>query len=215
MEIKIENLPNNREGDTGLMRVRRWFSNPVLLEWDESIPWSDAQRQTSYEEFVKLMRRLAVRVVPMGAVLFATGFWLIGRISGGGGPMPYSWQLKLAGPWLIFWLLPYVALRLGFVKPAFGTCVHIRIQVLGIQLVQADGTFKQITWPSFDAFEVGRWNGFDVLELRFRGSWLSRRFGRNSLTVEFCPARVSASSIREVLQDRGLFEEPLNETWLR
>lgn len=190
----------------------RWFSNPVLLEWDESIPWCDAERQRSYEELLQLMRRVAVRDVPLGAVLFATGFWLIGRIPGGCGPMPYRWQLTFAGPWLLFWLLPYVALRLGFAKPTRGTCVHVRFHLRGIHFVGASGTVEQILWSRFDAFDVGRWNGFDVLKLRFRGSWMSRRFGPKSVTaVEFCAAQVSTSSIREVLQDHGLDEESLGE----
>lgn len=191
--------------------VMRWFSNPVLLEWDESIPWSDAERQRDYEALLQRMRRVAIRGVPLGAALFAIGFWLIGRIPGGGGPIFYRWQLKFGGPWLLFWLLPYVALRLGIAKPTCGTCVHIRIHLRGIQRVEAGGIHRQIDWARFDAFDVGRWNGFDVLSLRLRGSWLSRRFGRDIVTVEFGSAHVCASSIRGVLQDRGLCEEPLGE----
>jgi hypothetical protein len=186
----------------------RWFSNPVLLEWDESIPWCDAERQRSYEALLQLMRRVAIRGVPLGTALFAIGFWLIGRIPGGGGPISYRWQLEFAGPWLLFWLLPYVALRLGFAKPTRGTCVHVRFHLRGIQFVKAGGTV-QIDWSRFDAFDVRRWNDFDVLKLRLRGSWLSRRFGRDSVAVEFGAAQVCTSSIREVLQDRGLSEEPL------
>lgn len=189
----------------------RWFSNPVLLEWDESIPWCDAERQRGYEALLKLVRRIAVRDVPAGAVIFATGFWLIGRIQGGGGPISYRWQLTFAGPWLLLWLLPYAALQLGFVEPSWGTCVHIQFRVRGIQFVEASGPGKQIDWSRFDAFEIGRRNGFDELKLRFRGNWLSRRFGRNNVAVEFCAARVDTLSIRQVLQDRGLHEESLNE----
>jgi hypothetical protein len=189
----------------------RRLSNPVLLEWDESIPWCDAERQRSYEALLQLMRRVAVRGVPLGAALFAIGFWLIGRIPGGGGPISYLWQLKFAGPWLLFWLLPYVALRLGFATPTRGMCMHVRLHPRGIQFVEASGAVKQIDWSRFDAFDVRRWNGFDVLKLRFRGSWLSRRFARDSVAVEFDSAQVSMSSIREVLQDRGLREEPLGE----
>jgi hypothetical protein len=189
----------------------RWFSNPILLEWDESIPWCDAERRKGYEAILKLVRRIAVRTVPLGAVIFATGFWLIGRIPGGGGPISYRWQLTFAGPWLILWVLPYAALRLGFGKPACGTCVHIQLRVRGIHFVEASVTVKQIEWSRFDAFEIGRRDGFDELTLRLRGNWLSRRFGRDNVAVEFCAARVDTSSIRQVLQDRGLHEESLKE----
>ena len=192
--------------------VMRWFSNPVLLEWDESIPWSDAERQTSYEALLQLTRRLAFRTVPLGAVLFATGFWLIGRIPRGGGPIPYRTQLIFAGPWLLFWLLPYVALRLGLAKPKRGTYVHVRFHLRGIQFIDVSGNIKGIDWSRFDTFVIGRWNGFDVLKLRFRDNWLLRRTGPKSVTaVEFGTAQVNPYSIREVLQDRGLYEETLDE----
>jgi hypothetical protein len=74
------------------------FAHPVLLEWEQSIPWCDAERQRGYEALLHLMRRVATRAVPMGAALFAIGFWWIGRIPGGGGPLSYLWQLPLAGP---------------------------------------------------------------------------------------------------------------------
>jgi hypothetical protein len=189
----------------------RWFSDPVLLEWEESIPWCDAELQRSYEALLQLTRRIAIRDVSFGAALFATGFWLIGRIPGGTGPVPYRWQLTFAGPWLLLWLLPYVVLRLGFAKPRRGTRVHIRLHLRGIQFVEASSVVKQVRWSSLDAFDVGKWNGFDVLKLRFRGTWLSRRFGPNSVAVEIGAAQVCPSSIREVLQDRGLCEEPLSE----
>ena len=209
LEIRIQiGLTTRAVKRRGAMRL---FSNPVLLEWDESISWCDAQRQKDYEALFKLMRRVAVRVVPLGAVIFATGFWLIGRIPGGGGPISYRRQLTFAGPLLLLWLLPYAALRLGLVKPSRGTSVHIQFRMRGIQFVEASGTVKQIGWSRFDAFEIGNRNGYDVLKLRFRDNWLSRRFGRNAVAVEFCAARVGTLSIRQVLQDRGLHEELLNE----
>jgi hypothetical protein len=192
----------------------RWFSNPVLLEWDESIRWCDARRQKGYEALLQSMRRVAVRTVPLGAVLFATGFWLIGRIPGGGGPISYRWQLTFAGPWLIFWLLPYIALRLGFAKPTHGTCDHVRFHLRGIQFIAANGIVRQINWSRLEAFDFGRWNGSEVLKLRFRGSWLPQRFEPGILAVEYCAAQVCASSIREVLQDRGLYQEALGEAGL-
>ena len=170
-----------------------------------------AERQRGYEALLKLVRRLAVREVPLGAVIFAACFWLIGRIPGGGGSISYRWQLTFAAPWLLLWVLPYAALRLGFVKPSWGTSVHIQFRVRGIKFVEPTGTVKQIDWSRFDAFEIGRRDGFDELKLRLRGNWLSRRFGRDSVAVEFCAARVDTSSICQVLQDRGLHEEPLNE----
>ncbi len=191
---------------------RHAFANPVLLGWDESISWCDASRQRAYKTLLRLMRRVAVRGVPVGAFLFATGFWLIGRIPGGGGPISYVWQLKFAGPFLVLWLLPYAALRLGFAKPTAGTCVRVLCRLRGIEFVEEDGSVRQIGWSRFDAFDIGSWNGFAVLKLRFRGSWLSRRLGPSSIAaVELSAAQVSTSSIKEVLQDRGLFEEPLGE----
>lgn len=184
-----------------------WFSNPVLLEWDESVPWCDAERQRDYEALRRLVRRLAVLDVPLAAVIFATGFWLIGRIPGGGGPISYSRQLAFAGPWLLLWLRPYAALRLGLVRPSWGTCVHIQFRVRGIQFVEASGTVKQINWNRFYAFEIYSRNGCDVLELR--SNWLSRRFGRNNVAVELGAARTLA--IRQLLQDRGLREEHLTD----
>ncbi|HEY6181804.1 MAG TPA: hypothetical protein VIW67_06125 [Terriglobales bacterium] len=189
----------------------RRFPNPVLLEWDESIPWCDAERQKSYEALLKLVRRIAGRDVPLGAVIFATGFWLIGRIPGGGGPISCRWQLSFAGPLLLLCLLPYAALQLGFGKPASGTCVHIQFRVRGIYFVEANATLEQIEWSKFKAFEIGRRDGFDELKLRLHGNWLSRRFGRDTVAVEFCVARVDTSSIRQVLQNRGLHEESLNQ----
>lgn len=190
----------------------RWVSDSVLLEWDQSIAWCDAERQRSYERLLHLMQRVAFRAVPLGAVLFASAFWLIGRIPGGGGPIPYRWQLKLAGPWLLFFLLPYVVLRLGLGTPKPGTSVHVRFHLRGIEFVEANRTIKQFGWSTFDAFELGSWNGFEVLKLRFRGSWLSQRFGsRIVAAVEFGAAQVHPSSIRQVLQERGLYEEPLGE----
>ena len=189
----------------------RWFSNPVLLEWDQSIPWCDAERQSGYEALIQLTRRIAARIVPFGAVLFATGFWLIGRIPGGGGPMSYHRQMTFAGPFLLLWMLPYAVLRLGFVKPSWGSRVHIQFRVRGIQFVDASGTVEQINWSTFDSFGIGRRNGFDVLKLSVRGNRLSRRFGRKNVAVEFGAARVDTLSIRQVLHDCGLHEVPLNE----
>ncbi len=117
----------------------------------------------------------------------------------------------IGGAVVLFWLLPYVALRLGFAKSTRGTCARVRLLRRGIQFVEASGTVQQIDWCRFDAFDFRRWNGFDVLKLRFRGGWLSRRCARHGVVVEFGAAQVSASSIRGVLQDRGLREEPLGE----
>ena len=191
-----------------------WFSNPVLLEWDESIPWCDAERQRDYEELLQLTRRIAVRIVPLGTVLFIAGFWLVGRIPGGGGPMPYRRQLIFAGPWLLFWLFPYIALRFGFAKPTQGICVHVRLHMRGIQFIVGSRTVNRIDWSHVDAFELGRWNDFDVLKLRLRGTCVSRRFGRTNVAVEFGLSRVLATSIREVLLGRGLDEETLNEPFV-
>jgi hypothetical protein len=191
--------------------VMRLFPDPVLLVWDESIPWCDAEGQKDYETLLHVARRMAVRNVPLGAALFAAGFWLIGRIPGGGGPISYRWQLTFAGPLLLLCLLPYVALQLGFAKPRRGTCRHVRFHLRGIQLVWANGTVKQIGWCRFDAFDFGRWNGFDVLKLRLYGSWPSRNFGRSVTALEFGAAHVSTFSIRDALLDRGLHEEPLGD----
>ena len=125
--------------------------------------------------------------------------------------MPYRWQLIFAGPWLLFWLFPYIALRLGFCKPTQGICVHVRLHKRGIQFDVASHPVTQIDWSHFDAFELGRWNDFDVLRLRLRGTCFERRFRRLDVAVEFGVARVCTSSIRGVLLDRGLHEEPLNE----
>ncbi len=207
--ISTDQVRYSRAGSD--LETMHCFAHPVLLEWEQSIPWCDAERQRGYEALLHLMRRVATRAVPMGAALFAIGFWWIGRIPGGGGPLSYLWQLPLAGPLLLFWLLPYVALRLGFAKSTRGTCVRVRLLRRGIQFVEASGTVQQIDWCRFDAFDFRRWNGFDVLKLRFRGGWLSRRCARHGVVVEFGAAQVSASSIRGVLQDRGLCEEPLGE----
>lgn len=186
----------------------------MLLEWDESVPWCDAERQRGYEEVLQLSRRIAIRIVPLGGVLFMVGFWLIGRIPGGGGPMPYRTQLKFAGPWLAFWLFPYIALQLEFAKPKQGTCIHVRLHTREIQLVVANRTVKRIDWSLFDAFELTRWNDFDVLRLRLRGTCLSRRFGRKNVAVEFGASGLSPSSIRQVLLNRGLDEETLSEPFV-
>jgi hypothetical protein len=125
--------------------------------------------------------------------------------------MPYRSQLILAGPWLLFWLFPYIALRLGFAKPKQGTCIRVRLHTRGIQFVVASQTVKRIDWSRFDPFELGRWNDFDVLKLRLRGTCFSRRFRRENVAVEFGASRVCASSIRRVLLDRGLEEEMLRD----
>ena len=125
--------------------------------------------------------------------------------------MPYRSQLTFAGPWLLFWLFPYTALRLGSAKPTQGISVHVRLHTRGIEFVVASTTVKRIDWSLFDAFALGRWNDFDVLKLRLRGTCLSRRFGQKNVAVEFGVSRVRTSAIREVLLDRGLVEETLNE----
>ncbi len=183
----------------------------MLLEWDESIPWCDAERQRGYDEIFQLSRRIAVQIVPLGAALFVAGFWLIGRIPGGAGPMPYSTQLKFAGAWLLFWLLPYAAFRLGSGKATQGVCTHVRLHVRGIEFLETGRRVKTIDWYVFDAFELGRWNNFDLLKLRLRGNWFSRRLGLKNMAIEFGVSGVSPSSIRQVLVDRGLREEILND----
>jgi len=75
-------------------------------------------------------------------------------------------------------------------------------------------TVKRIDWSHFDAFELGRWNDFDVLKLRLRGTWVSRRLGRKNVAIEFGASRVRISSIREVLLDRGLDELTLDEPFV-
>jgi len=143
-----------------------------------------------------------------------SGFWLVGRIPGGGGPLPYRTQLIFARPWLLFCLIPYIALQFGFAKPTQGICTHVRLHVRGIQFVVASQAIKRIDWSLLDAFELGRRNDFDVLKLRLRGSCLSRRFGRKNVAIEFGVSQLCPSSIREVLLGRGLKEETLSDPFV-
>jgi hypothetical protein len=182
----------------------------VLLEWDQSTAWCDLKEQRDHEALRRLLRDVSRRAVPVGAALFALGFWLIGRIPGGGGPVPGR-LLLLAAPLLLVWPLLYAALRFGLVKPQSGTRVRVRLRRRGIQFVHRRRV-SGVIWSSFDAFDFVVWNEFELVRLRLRSNWLLRRLGPpRMVATEFGGAGVEASSIRETLRDRGLGEEPLGE----
>lgn len=192
--------------------VVRWLKNPVLLEWAQSTPFCDLERKRTYEGFRVLLRGITVRAVPVGTVILALGFWFVGRIPHGPGPILYSLEFMAAATTLLIWPLLYGMLRLGLLRPKDGTSVRVRLRVRGMDLLREGTAGYLIKWSTFDAFDFGVWQGFHVLKLRVRGTWLSRRFDGQAIgALEFGEAGVSASAIKQVLLDRGLREEPLGD----
>jgi hypothetical protein len=174
------------------------------------VPWSDRAAQQAYEVFRELAGVLALRAVPLGIALFALGFWLIGRIPGGLRPLPYSLQVMLAAFVLAPLLLPYVALP--FLRPRPGTRRQIRLRVRGLEIVRDSRVAKTYSWSEYDAFDFGTVQGVDLLKLRLRGTWLSRRLGSRAIVaLAMNPSEVSRAVARDVLVSRGLHEEPLGE----
>lgn len=187
----------------------RWLSNPVLAEWSQSIPWCDLRQQQDHQAFLRLARILAFRAVPLGVALLLLGFWSIGKIPQGGGPVPRGRQLLLALP-LLALAVPYILLRLGLIAPQPGTSVRARLRVRTIELVGRRGMVRVVPWSAFDAFDFGSWEGFDLLKLRLRQRWWTR--GRRwpaVLAVEIGQSGVDPSKTRQILLERGLREESL------
>jgi hypothetical protein len=105
---------------------------------------------------------------------------------------------------------PYILFRFGLMEPRPGNSVRVRLRLRTIEIVGKRGTFRTLPWSAFDAFDFGRWQGFDLLKLRRRQWWLTR--GRQSPTVlafEIGMPGTDLSTIREVLIERGLREETL------
>jgi hypothetical protein len=144
----------------------------------------------------------------MSAVLVLLGFWLVGEIPGGAGPWPWRLQLLVILPFVGL-AVPYVALRSGLLKREPGTSVQVRLRVRMVELVARRGRLKAIPWSSLDAFGFGQWEGYDLLMLRFRGTWLMK--GRRPAVVgfEIGTSGIHQSEVRQILLDRGLPEEPL------
>ena len=190
-------------------RLKRWLSNPVLVEWDEPVAWSDHVGQRSYEAFCELARVLAFRSAPVALLLVGLGFWWIGRIPDGTGPVPLSRQLMIAAPLLAALVLPHLAR--GFLKPRPGRRRRIRLCERGPQVVGDGGVAKASRWAEFDAFDLGPWRDVQLLKLRLRGSWISRRLGGQRVVGFAVDSKDVTERLRPLLRDRGLHEEPLGD----
>jgi hypothetical protein len=189
--------------------VRRWLSNPVLAEWNQAPSWCDLRSERDYATILQLSRILALRAMPTSMALLLLGLWLIGRIPGATGPLPWRTQLLFVLPFLAL-ALPYVSLRLGLLKPEPGTSVRVRLRVRTLELVGRRGTLKTFPWSSFDAFDFGYWEEYDLLKLRLRERWpVAGRRPRTVAGFEIGTSGTLQSEIRQVLLERGLHEEPL------
>ena len=190
-------------------RLKRWLSNPVLMEWDEPVAWSDSVGQRSYEALRELARVLAFRSAPVALLLLAVGFWWIGRIPGGLGPVPLSEQLLVAVPLLAALIVPHVAS--GFWRPKPGRRRQIRLCERGPQVAVEGGVARTSRWSEFDAFDFGPWRDVQLLKLRRRGSWISRRLGGQRVVGFAVDSTDVTQRLRPLLLDRGLHEEPLGD----
>jgi hypothetical protein len=190
-------------------QLQRWLANPVLAEWDEPVSWSDVVGRHSHEAFCELARVLAFRAAPLAVVLFAAGFWWIGRIPGGSGPVPVSKQLLVAVPLIGALAVPYLARAL--LRPKPGRKRRIRLCVRGPQVTANDRVAKTSPWSEFDAFAFGPWRDVHLLKLRLRGTWLSRRLAPRRVVAFGLDSADAAEGLRPILQDRGLHEEPLDD----
>ncbi|MCG6926257.1 MAG: hypothetical protein LJF30_13210 [Acidobacteria bacterium] len=194
---------------TAADHLRGWLSNPVLVEWEEPVAWSDHATQRSYEAYCELARVLAFRSAPLAVLLLGLGFWWIGRIPGGAGPVSLSRQLLIAVPLLAVLVLPHLAR--GFLKPRPGRRRRIRLCERGPQVVGDGGAAKTSRWAEFDAFDFARWRDVPLLKLRLRGSWISRRLAARRVVgfgVDFPEAE---ERLRPLLRQRGLHEKPLED----
>jgi hypothetical protein len=188
---------------------KRWLSNPVLLEWEEPVAWSDHVGQRSYEAFCELARVLAFRSAPVALLLLGLGFWWIGRIPDGAGPVPLSRQLLIAAPLLAALALPHLAR--GFLKPRPGRTRRIRLCERGLQVVGDGGVAKTSRWAELDAFDLGAWRDVRLLKLRLRRSWISRRLAPRRVVGFGVDSPETEERLRPLLRDRGLQEEPLGD----
>lgn len=190
-------------------QLKRWLSNPVLLEWEEPVAWSDHVGQRSYEALCELTRTLAFRSAPVALLLLGLGFWWIGRIPDGTGPVPLSRQLLIAAPLLAALVLPHLAR--GFLKPRPGRKRRIRLCERGPQVVGDGGVAKTSRWAEFDAFDFGPWRDVQLLKLRLRGSWISRRLAARRVVGFGVDSPEAEERLRLLLRDHGLHEEPLGD----
>ena len=189
--------------------LKRWLSNPVLLEWEEPVSWSDHVGQRAHEAFCELARVLAFRSAPVALLLLGLGFWWIGRIPDGTGPVPFSRQLLIAAPLLAALVLPHVAR--GFLKPRSGRKRRIRLCERGLQVGGDGGVVKTSRWAELDAFDLGVWRDVRLLKLRLRGSWISRRLAPRRVVGFGVDSPETEERLRPLLRDRGLHEEPLGD----
>jgi hypothetical protein len=192
---------------TAADHLKRWLSNPVLVEWEEPVAWSDHAAQRSYEAFCELARVLAFRSAPVAVLLLGLGFWWISRIPGGAGPVPLSRQLLIAVPLLAALVLPHVAA--GFWRPKPGRTRKIRLCERGPQVVVDGGGARTSRWSEFDAFDFGPWRDVQLLKLRLRGSWISRRLAARRVVGFGVDSPAAEERLRPLLRQRGLHEEPL------
>ncbi len=192
-----------------LEHVKRWLANPVLAEWDEPVSWSDAVAGHSHEAFRDLARVLAVRAAPLAAVLLGLGFWGIGRIPEGAGPVPLSLQLLVAVPLVAALVLPYLAG--GLLRPKPGRRRRIRLCERGPQVTLDDRVTKTTPWSVFDAFDFGPWRDVALMKLRLRGTWLSRRLAPRRVVAFGLDSADTVERLRTILRGRGLHEEPLDD----
>jgi hypothetical protein len=187
-------------------RLKRWLSNPVLLEWEEPASWSDHQRQQSYESLRKLARVLAFRSAPVAALLLAVGFWLVGRIPEGSGPVPVTLQLLIAAPLVIMLVVPHFAMPL--LRPQGGVRRRIRIRERTLEVGEGAGAGRAARWAEFDAFDVVPWGDVPLLRLR-RRSWVARRREGGRVGALGLDTPALMGRLRPLLRERGLQEEPL------
>jgi hypothetical protein len=188
-------------------RVQRWIANPVLEEWEEPVAWSDAVTRRSQDSLRELTRVLAFRAAPTAAVLLVLGFWWIGRIPGGAGPLSPSFQLLVATCVVAALVLPHVVS--GMVKPRPGRRRRIQLRERGPQVAVDGQPVKTSRWAEFDAFDFGEWGGVALVKLQLRGSWLSRWLAPRRVVGFGLDAADAADRLRPILLERGLQEVPL------
>jgi hypothetical protein len=188
-------------------RVQRWLANPVLAEWEEPAAWSDAVARSSHESLRELTRILALRAAPTAAALLALGFWWIGRIPGGTGPVPPSFQLLVAAPMIVGLVLPHLVVRM--VAPRPGRRRRIQLRERGPTVELEGRPARTSRWGELDAFDFGVWQDVSLLKLRLRGTWLSRRLAPRRVMGFGLDSADAPERLRPILLERGLREEPL------
>jgi hypothetical protein len=176
----------------------------TFLVWEQPEPWAGAVVVRWKEQRREILRGILTRVSPFTIGASLLQFWLIGRIPGGGGPLPLTREVVITAGLLGLPLLMMLPLAIA---PRMR---HVEIANSGLRIGTGGGGYG-LPWWTFDAFAFATASGVELLKLR-------RRSIRHPdvWAIALQKNRIPRETLIRALTDWGLVEEPLGEpVWPR